>query len=307
MLNNFTPQKNIALKHVTILFLVIMVLLTCCFNRVARAELAGELTAAELEQQHLLQLYSYKLWQRINEVRSNPSEQLTALGIDIDQAATALGDKAWLLEQGLPPLVWNDQVANAAQLHAQDMVSRLYYSKTSPEGLDAQQRVEAQGYEAGYADEALALLAFSNFMPIDEAVEILLQNVLRDEIYMASATERTIFSIDYTVVGIAFKAEKLEQLTGQNYVYLLVADVAEPQREQNWLVGVAAPQTQIAFRDYYTGFWHPISVMLSGGFQQQIGDAGGELCVFDSEGKLLLSRSVYPDSTTVNYIDWRNL
>lgn len=297
------------------LTMLLLLLSLCCVNQPVKANALEAVidadstpTIAELEKQQLLQLYSYKLWQRINEVRSNPIEQLSALGINIDQAALALGaTDEWLLDTGLPPLAWNDQLANAAQLHGQDMVDHLYYDQINLEGQDPQQRIEAQGYAVQQADETLALLAFPNYMAMDQAVEILLQNMLRDELTVGTGVARNIFSTTYSTVGIAFKAEILEQLVGQNYVYLLVVDVAEPLEAQQWLVGVAALQTQIAFRDYFTGFWSALAIMPGGGFQQPLGEAGGELYAFDADGVLLQSQPVYPNYDAKHYINWSNL
>lgn len=305
-----TTNKNSVVLSLQALLPILLLLIVCSLAQPAQAntiEPDSSLTVAELEKQQLLQFHSYQLWQRINEVRSNPVAELNALGIDIDQAAIALGDEAWILDQGLPPLAWNAQLGNAAELHGQDMVSRFYYSSTTPEGLSPQQRIEAQGYMVAQVDETLAVLAFPNYMDIAQAVEILLQNMLRDELTVDSGVERNIFSVTYSAVGVALKAEMLEQLVGQNYVYLLVVDVAEPLTPQHWLVGSASAQAQIAYRDNYTGFWTALPGLPGGGFQCMVGEQGGELYAFDTEGVLLQTLQVYPDSLAQRYVDWSTL
>lgn len=45
-----------------------------------------------------------------------------------------------------PPLVWNNQLANAALGHARDMANKNYFSHESKDGRTMQDRVDAAGY-----------------------------------------------------------------------------------------------------------------------------------------------------------------
>ncbi|QEE36225.1 CAP domain-containing protein [Octadecabacter sp. SW4] len=49
-------------------------------------------------------------------------------------------------DNGLGPLAPNARLAAAAQVHAQDMVQRSYFSHQSPNGATPATRVRAQGY-----------------------------------------------------------------------------------------------------------------------------------------------------------------
>jgi len=49
-------------------------------------------------------------------------------------------------KEGLADLVWNDQLAQAAVNHAQDMIDRGYFSHFSPEGDSVGDRATAAGY-----------------------------------------------------------------------------------------------------------------------------------------------------------------
>lgn len=71
-----------------------------------------------------------------------------------------------------PPLVWDQRLAVAAELHSQDMADRDYMAHEDPEGRTPGDRISAQGYEwqtfaenvaAGYRtyEEALAGLLAS--------------------------------------------------------------------------------------------------------------------------------------------------
>jgi uncharacterized protein YkwD len=51
--------------------------------------------------------------------------------------------------EALPPtgaLVWNDMLFAAAAKHSLDMANRNYFAHETPEGIDAAQRVSAEGY-----------------------------------------------------------------------------------------------------------------------------------------------------------------
>lgn len=53
----------------------------------------------------------------------------------------------------VPPLSWNAFLAQAAVNHAQDMSSRNYFSHSSPEGLMADARARALGYQYSALNE----------------------------------------------------------------------------------------------------------------------------------------------------------
>jgi uncharacterized protein YkwD len=44
------------------------------------------------------------------------------------------------------PLKWNEQLATAAQTHAEDMVRRGFFSHVNPDGVGFSERIEAAGY-----------------------------------------------------------------------------------------------------------------------------------------------------------------
>ena len=50
------------------------------------------------------------------------------------------------LKAGLPPLKWNDSLANSASAYAQDMAARNYFAHNSPEGSTPVDRARAAGY-----------------------------------------------------------------------------------------------------------------------------------------------------------------
>lgn len=60
------------------------------------------------------------------------------------------------LAAGLGPLIWNDKLAQAAEVHAKDMIDRNYFAHESPEGEDVGDRAAAAGYDWAWIGENLA-------------------------------------------------------------------------------------------------------------------------------------------------------
>ncbi|MDY0251380.1 MAG: hypothetical protein RBR45_15240 [Pseudomonas sp.] len=246
------------------------------------------------EKQALLQAQALLLWQQINQVRQNPRAALARLGITAEQASAALGDQSWILDEGLPPLAWNTALVFSAEQHGQDMADHLYYSYVSLDGRTVADRVAEVGVEARQADEALAILAFSSYVGLEEATRFMLDNLLRDELLAPAGSKRTLLSPELSEVGISLFAESLQLVMGQQYVYLLVADFAQPTENRSWLVGQLATGQQLAFCSRYTGFWELVPQFGAGLVQQQLPATGGTLYLLDAQGQAIASGFVYP-------------
>jgi uncharacterized protein YkwD len=72
---------------------------------------------------------------------------------------------------GLEELTWNDNLAQAAEDHCQDMIDRDYFDHYTPEGLSPGDRATAAGYEwlwigeniaAGYASAEDVMVGWMN-------------------------------------------------------------------------------------------------------------------------------------------------
>ena len=72
-------------------------------------------------------LYAIKkgLWRLINEARKSPLKALDAAGIDEAEARELLGGNDWILNQGLPPLAWNEKLETSAVSHYSEMYTYL--------------------------------------------------------------------------------------------------------------------------------------------------------------------------------------
>jgi hypothetical protein len=195
---------------------------------------------------------SYYLWRLINEARMAPLKALEKAGISETSAREALGEREWVLDQGLPPVAWNDLLFTAASGHAGDMVTRVYYSTVSPEGAGPAERIAAAGEEVLKTGESLGILAFNNYMPPLEAARAMFHRMLAHELDPAIPVPMAILHPDMTQAGIAFKAASLDLgLDMPVNLYVAVADVALPVNDQPFLVG------NICRRADPAGTWRP--------------------------------------------------
>ena len=197
------------------------------------------------------------LWRLINEARVYPLRTIESLGIDEEAARLALGDDAWMLDQGLPPVAWNDSLFQAAADHNQDMVAQLYYSSTGLDGGSIADRITAQGYDAVGSDELLGIMAFDAVIEPLEAARMLFENWLADELNPANTSARRIFSQDFTEVGLSFNAAVLDLGADLPHnVYVAVVDFARPRVPVVYMMGNVY---QDANQD---GFWEAVEGMV---------------------------------------------
>ncbi|MDY0269057.1 CAP domain-containing protein [Trichloromonas sp.] len=236
------------------------------------------------------------VWARINEARVDLRATVERLGLDVEQVATSLGERAWILDAGLPPLAWSDGLMASADAHGRDMATQLYYSYQSLDGRTVADRAAEAGYAAAEVDEALAILAFSNYVELDEAVGFMVDNLLRDELLSLPAGKLTLLNPLLREAGVALFAENLQLVMGQQYVYLLVIDAAIPLDLRPWLIGQAAFGSRLFLRDEFTGFLSTLPVDDAGGFQAELPLGGSvELYELQSDGLMRYLTTVYAD------------
>lgn len=60
------------------------------------------------------------------------------------------------IDEGLEPYAWNEELAVAAQLHAEDMVEQNYFDHTSKDGRSFGERAKDAGYDASPRGENIA-------------------------------------------------------------------------------------------------------------------------------------------------------
>jgi hypothetical protein len=193
--------------------------------------------AARAQNQEKAALY---LWRMINEARVKPLAMIERLGLDEAKARLALGEDEWILDKGLQPVAMNEQLFESAWKHGEDMIQNLYYSYVSRDGGTAEDRVAETGYEAVSTGETLGALVFQNFIDPIEAAKFVFLNLVRDELDPERNQAKNIFNPEFSELGITFYAATLD--VGERlpvYVYLLVADFADPVELKAYVIGNA--------------------------------------------------------------------
>ena len=196
------------------------------------------LTTCDFASPDMMHLIKMALLEMINKARNDPYQALETAGVDEGSAREALGDYAWVLDQGLPPLAWNEQLHEAAMGHNLDMIEHAYFSEVSLEGEGPSERVAATGYDALYVGETLGALVSEHFVDPLKIACLIYENMVRDELNPASTVQKNIFNPEVTEVGIGFERVVVDPDDVDSLItYMVVADFALPVESRSFLVG----------------------------------------------------------------------
>ena len=79
-------------------------------------------------------------------------------------------------EKGMPPLVWNDEIAELARVHSQNMAANKFFSHRDLDGLTVDGRAESSGITnwRGIGENIATLQGYSDPAPV--AVEKWMQS-----------------------------------------------------------------------------------------------------------------------------------
>ena len=174
----------------------------------------------------------------INRARNDPLAVLDDIGIDEATARATLGDDAWILDQGLPPLASNEKLHEAAFARSLDLDEWFCDENIPVQGEGLAERIVSAGYNAICAGEAIGGLFSETFVvPLISARSIFEAMVLEE--FSLPQGERKIFSPFMTEAGISFRTQTIncgdceDPVTG----YAVVADLAGPSVIRCFLVG----------------------------------------------------------------------
>lgn len=258
---------------------------------------------------------AFYFWRLINEARANPMETIHKLGIDESAAREALGENAWVLESGLPPLAWNTILAHAASGHNNDMITNLYYSSTGLDGSTVSDRIGEAGYTALSSGEVLGALAFSNFIGPLEAARVIVENRVRYELDPSRNVKKTIFNTDLTEIGISFMGAVLDLVEDLPNVYVAVADLARPAEQGAYILGnvyrdingnrrfdpgEGVPGMRMIIRGYLPGRDSELASQVFGAYQFEIPQGFFTFEVLDDSGTVIAGRAGF--GYNVNHI-----
>lgn len=181
----------------------------------------------------------------INNARYATEDALSDINLDKTTAEANLGTDAWVVDESLLPVAYNDTLGATALAHANDMIANLYYSDTSQNGDTVQERITAAGYSLVSAGESLGILSFNKYVEPMEAAKLIFDNMLAYELGTAiDPDDRNIINEERTEVGIAFVSTVADLGLGIPVnLYLVVADFARPVASRYFIVGNVSVKT----------------------------------------------------------------
>lgn len=120
--------------------------------------------------QELLKEEAQKAYYYLNEVRQHPSAYSEEIGVDLSYV------------QAVPELVWNEQLARAAEKKAMDMATRDYFDHVDPDGYGMNYWIMKSGYIL--PDEWIKKKSYNNFESIQAGLSsgvAAIKNLILDE------------------------------------------------------------------------------------------------------------------------------
>lgn len=155
-----------------------------------------------------------ELLELINQAREKPLETAESMGMNPDDIIADLPELAEILLQGLAPLTFNQNLYSSARNHAVDMINNSYYSITSMDGCEVEDRVRENGYDPAQAGEAIRMLVTAGKNDPSETAKILFEKVFRREL-SSLCMSRNILNPVFKEVGVSFimvpAGESIEQ------------------------------------------------------------------------------------------------
>ena len=184
-----------------------------------------------------------EIFELINQVRKNPLETAQALGLDPETLICDYPEWEERLIEGVPRLIYNNELRLAAETHAVDMLENGYFSAVSPDGRTVVDRVAAAGYSGecpfeaaemlwraclGHDDELLVRLEEGDYGLIRQLAREMVRNMMTCALRSGGCGEgdNLLFNADFTEIGLGVSAgvsAELETMCGDR-VLLLAMD-----------------------------------------------------------------------------------
>ena len=171
-------------------------------------------------------IYEWALFDEINHARTQPAEVASALGLDVEKILKDFPEYVEIFENGLPPLQFNIRLYNAAKAHNSSMYANQFYSSVSPDGGTVLSRMIEAGYLPCVWGETLGMLIFANFLPESYAVDIMFENMFKDELDSSYSGERNILNPAFSDIGVAIDSGTWSFLSGTFNSYVVTSDFA---------------------------------------------------------------------------------
>lgn len=179
----------------------------------------------------------------LNAARRDPGLALLNAGVDQEKASEAYGKLGWALERSVAPLAWDETLYGTATDHNRDMRNGLYFDTLSLDGLTPFDRIASTEYDPAYVGESLCIIVeVLDPGRADSAFDVahnLYEKLIQDDVDPESNAYRNVFDPFKSEIGISVETDfrYIGEIGGQTFVYVLVADFAEPVEERAFVVG----------------------------------------------------------------------
>jgi len=175
-----------------------------------------------------------ELLNRINELRTHPLSVARNLGLDIIEIS-----RKWQgirFDVSILPFDLNENLNKMAENHIIEMVTSGYIGHKSNLGQTLEQRAEYFGYNGIFNGESISVFCFENFVSVDNAIDVLWRDMVKDAFYRISAEGAPLLFPLYKDLGVALAGTQIT-LNGNTYnAYILCIEFGIPQFS-GYLVG----------------------------------------------------------------------
>ncbi|MFO7761659.1 MAG: hypothetical protein R6V20_08630 [Desulfobia sp.] len=234
----------------------------------------------------------------INQARNDLTATAAGMGYDISDFEARHGS---IPEPA--PLEKNEVLAATAASHNEEMSAQDFFSTTSANGTDINQRLLETSLAPAYAGERIAQVAFANYMDPVTAVGNLFKNMLLRELRTPASEPLVLLNPELTLAGINIATGK-KRIQGKQYrVYTVVCDLAgdTTQRDQQLLnlinqargkpMAYAASMRNGKEPKYIPGFHDPSPVVRNQALEQATREHSRDMAENDYFAKTALDGS----------------
>lgn len=187
---------------------------------------------------------AFYLWRQINNLRHNPVQTMLDLELDVENIRERLGTEAWILDRTLAPLALDLRLYTTASSHIQDMKKNSYFGYVSPvDPIPLNVKIAETGYMASEVGESLGALSFNSYLEFIEAVNMILANMIKDELFASNPYLR-LFSETFTEIGLSVDLSLLTFGDGKEIrAYVVVINYAKPIHKRSFVIGNVMQET----------------------------------------------------------------
>lgn len=177
-----------------------------------------------------------KVVEYLNIVRSNPMAYIMGKSLDEAKIEDSWGENYHdYFSVSLGELNSNDFLKAASEMHVKDMFENVYFAKVSPfDNSSLSSRLQELGGKFLYQSDAIMALAFENYVPVEKAIAIMLDQIVMTAFYGLSGGENKGLLVDkYDSIGSAVGAAQME-LDGKFYNIYLISVATGLDISGNW-------------------------------------------------------------------------